>query len=244
MKILVFSAHAADFCSRAGGTIARHVQNGDTVYVIALSDGERSESGGLYLQDSSPSLEEVRTIRREEATNAAVILGAGIDFLGWNDLSFDYSVELVRQLAEFIRAFTPDAVISHHGPDSVSMDHDRTWRLVVNAVQVATAPGLESDYPPVPRLPLFLFEATVPLTELQGFNPAFYVDVTSTWDVKLKALQAFHRAQPFLEPWYTDVARRRAAQARFITGSTTIEYAEAFERMWPWVGRQLPMNDL
>jgi len=45
MKILVFSAHAADFCTRAGGTIAKHVQNGDTVYVIALSDGERSESG-------------------------------------------------------------------------------------------------------------------------------------------------------------------------------------------------------
>jgi 4-oxalomesaconate hydratase len=244
MKILVFSAHAADFCTRAGGTIAKHVQNGDTVYVIALSDGERSESGGLYQGDTHPSLDEVKAIRREEAANAAAILGAGIDFLGWNDLSFDYSVELVRQLAEFIRAFSPDALLSHHGPDPVSMDHERTWQLVVNAMQAATAPGLESDYSAVPRLPLFFFEATVPLTELEGFNPDFYVDVTDTWDVKLQALQAFQRAQPFLEPWYTDVAKHRAAQARFITGSTTIEYAEAFERMWPWVGQSLPLHEL
>ena len=244
MKILVFSAHAADFCTRAGGTIAKHVQNGDTVYVIALSDGERSESGGLYQGSAQPSLDEVRAIRREEAANAAAILGAGLDFLGWNDLSFDYSVDLVKQLAEFIRAFAPDALLSHHGPDPVSMDHERTWQLVVNALQAATAPGLESDYPPAPRLPLFLFEATNPMTELEGFNPDFYVDITDTWDVKLKALQAYHRAQQFLEPAYTDVARRRAAQARFITDSSTIEYAEAFERMWPWVGQSLPMNDL
>ena len=244
MKILVFSAHAADFCTRAGGTIAKHVQNGDTVYIICLSEGERSESGGLYQEEAPSSLDEVRAIRQEEAANAAAILGAGIDFPGWNDLSFDCSVGLIRQLADFIRAFAPDAVMTHHGPDPVSMDHERTWQLVVNAVQVATAPGLESDYAAVPRLPLFFFEATVPLTELEGFNPDFYVDVTQTWDVKLQALQAFHRAQPFLEPWYTDVAKHRAAQARFITGSTTIEYAEAFERMWPWVGQSLPLHEL
>ena len=124
------------------------------------------------------------------------------------------------------------------------MDHDRTWRLVTGAIHAATAPGLESDYPAVPRLPLFLFEATVPLTELQGFNPDFYVDITGVWDVKLRALQAFNRAQPFLEPWYTDVARHRAAQARFITGRADIEYAEAFERVWPWVGKGLPMHRL
>ncbi len=244
MHILVFSAHAADFCSRAGGTIARHVQDGDTVQVIALSDGERSESGGLYAGEAAPSLDEVRAVRRAEATTAAAFLGAGIDFLGWNDLSFDNTAAAVKELAQFIRAFSPDAVLTHHGPDLVSMDHDRTWRLVTGAIHAATAPGLESDYPAVPRLPLFLFEATVPLTELQGFNPDFYVDITGVWDVKLRALQAFNRAQPFLEPWYTDVARHRAAQARFITGRADIEYAEAFERVWPWVGKGLPMHRL
>jgi 4-oxalomesaconate hydratase len=43
LRILVFSAHAADFCSRSGGTIARHVGLGAVVRVVALSFGERSE---------------------------------------------------------------------------------------------------------------------------------------------------------------------------------------------------------
>ncbi|GAI88403.1 unnamed protein product [marine sediment metagenome] len=109
---------------------------------------------------------------------------------------------------------------------------------------MARAPGLESDYPRVLRLPLFLFEATIPLTDLEGFNPDFYIDITDVWEVKLEALKAFYRAQPFLESWYTNVARHRAFQARALSGHSEIEYAEAFERTRPWVGAHLPLNEL
>jgi len=60
MRILVFSAHVADFCSRAGGTLARHVRAGDRAKVVALTYGERSESGGLYAAGARPPLEEVK----------------------------------------------------------------------------------------------------------------------------------------------------------------------------------------
>lgn len=42
--ILVFSAHTADFCSRAGGTLAKYVRKGDKVHVTDLTYGERGES--------------------------------------------------------------------------------------------------------------------------------------------------------------------------------------------------------
>lgn len=244
MNILVFSAHSADFCSRSGGTIGKYVRKGHEVRVISLSFGERSESGGLYVEGSTLSLEEVKGIRHEEAIKAASILGAEIHFLDWGDLSFDYSMEQVKQLAEQIRAFCPDAVLTHHGPDPVSVDHDTTWRLVTRAVQVATAPGIESDYPRVLRPPLFLFEATIPLTDLEGFKPDFYINITDVWEMKLEALKVFHRAQGFLDSWYTDVARHRAFQARSLSGHSEIEYAEAFERTTPWVGTHLPLNEL
>jgi len=48
MRLLVFSAHSADFCSRAGGTIAKYAASGAQVRVVCLTYGERSESGGLY----------------------------------------------------------------------------------------------------------------------------------------------------------------------------------------------------
>lgn len=240
MRILTVSAHCADFCSRSGGTLAKHARKGDEVKVLALTHGERSESGGLYAGGAKPSLEEVIAIRHEEALRAAQILGVEIGFMSWGDLSFEFSIERAKQLAQEIRAFRPDVLLTHHGPDPVSMDHDTTWRLVMRAVQMASAPGLESELEPIRRGKVFLFEATVPLTELEGFNPDIYVDVTEVWPVKLEALRAYGRAQGFLVPWYTDVAKRRAFQAQRLGGGPKVEYAEAFERTTPWVGGYLP----
>jgi len=243
MRLLVFSAHTADFCSRSGGTIAKVVRAGGKVRAVLLSFGERSESGDLY-RGAQPSLEEVKAIRRQEAREAAQILGAELKFLDWGDLSFGYSPERVKALAEEIRAFRPDAILTHHGPDPWSVDHDMTWQLVRRANQVASAPGFESERERVRRVPLFLFEATIPLGEMEGFNPDFYIDITEVWDVKRRALEAFRQAQSFLAEWYTHMARHRAFQARHLTGKAEIEYAEAFERTTPWVGQSLPLHEL
>jgi len=241
MRILVVSAHSADFCSRAGGTICKYSQAGDSVRILSLCYGERSESGGLYANGAKPSLDQVRAIRHQEAVEAAGILGADIVFKDWGDLSFHYTTERAREVAQDIRAFAPDVILTHHGPDPRSVDHDTTYRLVMRAAQMAGAPGLESALAPVRRAQVFLFEATIPLTELEGFNPDIYLDVTDVWSIKVKALQAFARAQGFLEGWYTDVAKRRGFQAQRLSGQTGIEYAEAFERTSPWVGDRLPV---
>ena len=45
-RLLVVSAHAADFVWRAGGAIASVTAAGGTAHVVALSYGERGESGG------------------------------------------------------------------------------------------------------------------------------------------------------------------------------------------------------
>jgi 4-oxalomesaconate hydratase len=244
MRILAFSAHVADFCSRSGGTLAKHARAGDEVRVVALSSGERSESGGLYGGATSYSLEEIKAIRVEEGKEAAAIIGADIRFLDWGDLSFEVSIDRIKALALEIRDFCPDIIVTHHGPDPVSMDHDSCYKLALRAAQVAGAPGLESELAPCRRASLFLFEATIPLTELEGFNPDVYVDVTEVWDVKIEALKAFHRAQGFLESWYTDQAKLRGFQAQRLSGNRAIEYAEAFERVQPWVGKGLPVNEI
>lgn len=244
MSILVFSAHAADFCSRAGGTIAKYTRAGEQVRVVALSYGERSESSGLYAEDAAPTLSEIRQIRHEEASAAASILGAEIHFLDWGDLTFEYSMERVWTLAEEIRAFRPSAILTHHGPDPQSVDHDTTWRLVMRAAQIARAQGVETELAPVRAVPIFLFEATIPLTELEGFHPNVYVDVTDVWATKKEALDAYSRAQGFLAAWYSDQARHRAFQAQRLSGRREIEYAEAFTRTTPWVGNALLLNEV
>jgi 4-oxalomesaconate hydratase len=240
-RILVFSAHAADFCARCGGTIARHAQLGAAVRVVVLTYGERSESGGLYAESARPSLDEAKAIRRQEAAHAADVLGAEIGFLDWGDISFEFSLDRAKQLAETIRAFRPDAVLTHYGPEPMTVDHETTWRLVLRAVQVAGAAGLESAYEPLWRPVVFLFEPTNPLTELGGFRPDLYVDISDVWPIKLEALQSYRRAQNVLLEAYTDVARHRARQARHLSSRPDIVYAEAFQRVFPWVSDRLPL---
>lgn len=241
MKILVISAHVADFCSRSGGTIAKHVRDGDEARVIALTYGERSESGGLYAGGAKPALEDVKAVRREEGLEAAEILGAEIAFWDWSDLRFEYTQERALAIAQEIRRYRPGVLLTHHGPDPVSVDHDSAYRLATRAAQLAGAPGLESEHAPARRPEIFLFEATIPLTELEGFAPDLYVDITDVWETKLRALKAFHRAQQFLEPWYTDRAKLRAFQAQCF-GLSDCQYAEAFERTAPWAGSHLPVR--
>ena len=69
---LVISAHAADFVWRCGGAIALHQKLGYEVTVACLSYGERGESARLWKEGKS--LDEVKSIRRKEAENAASAL--------------------------------------------------------------------------------------------------------------------------------------------------------------------------
>ena len=47
-RILCISAHAADFCVRAGGTLARYAASGGAVRVVILSPGARGESNEVW----------------------------------------------------------------------------------------------------------------------------------------------------------------------------------------------------
>src|SRR3970040_2357167 len=85
MKILVFSAHSADFCSRAGDTIARAVERGGTVQVVDLTYGERCESPALWARTPAPRVAEVKRIRAKEIEAAAEILGASITCFDFDD---------------------------------------------------------------------------------------------------------------------------------------------------------------
>ena len=67
-SLLVVSAHAGDFVWRAGGAIAAATMRGEKATVVCVSYGERGESASQWLQGKS--LDEIKTIRRDEASAA------------------------------------------------------------------------------------------------------------------------------------------------------------------------------
>ena len=61
-RLMVIGAHSADFVWRGGGACAVTTQGGGEARVMALSYGERGESGELWKEEGQ-TLENVKQIR-------------------------------------------------------------------------------------------------------------------------------------------------------------------------------------
>src|SRR5215510_3480460 len=98
-RLLVVSAHAADFVWRAGGAIALYASRGARVRVLCLSSGERGESQGLWKKEGM-TLERVKQIRHEEATKAAETPGADNRCIDAGDYPLGVTPQLIEELVQ------------------------------------------------------------------------------------------------------------------------------------------------
>ena len=244
-KVLVVSAHAADFCSRAGGTIINYVKAESPVRIIDMTYGERGESNSLWLSRKDLTIEEVKAIRREEAVKAAEILGAEIRFMDFDDNPLTMNRERYEKLTWEIRDFHPTILLTHWINDPLNPDHEVTAKAVLWACVKATDP--DEGKPITPNPEIFMFEPSVPTNDLSEFRPDTYIDVTEVFEVKLEALKQF-KTQSGLPTVYTQWGAFRARQAVLrhdihgTPGKRDIKYAEAFKRYTPWTGKMFPLS--
>jgi 4-oxalomesaconate hydratase len=229
--ILVVSAHAADFVWRAAGAIATVVEEGGTAHVVALSYGERGESGELW-KDAGQTEERVKEIRHAEAEEAAAALGADFRSLDLGDYPLVMDAGAVERLTGLIRELEPQLILSHAARDPFNPDHGIAYDATVQARALASGAGFASAFETVSPPELLLFEPHQP--ELCGFVPTTFLDITSVWDKKVAAMQAMG-AQGYLRQYYSERAEHRANHARRISGRSDIRYAEAFQREIPLV---------
>ena len=67
------------------------------------------------------TLEEIKALRRAEATSAAAVLGAEIEFLDAGDYPLRESDELIDRIVRVFREVSPSVVLTHTLDDGV--DH-------------------------------------------------------------------------------------------------------------------------
>jgi len=230
-RLLVVSAHAADFVWRAGGYIALTTAAGAEAHVVCLSFGERGESPGAWAQPGS-TLDVVKKIRQAEAEQAGCVLGAVMHFLDKGDHPLPGSQQTALELAGLMRGIAPDVIVTHAQADPYNYDHPVAADLTVQARAIAQAPGRESAHPPLGAPPVFRFEPHQP--EMCEFRPDVLVDITPVFDLKQEAMAAM-RSQEHLARYYESLAERRAVQAVRNGGSPDIRYAEAYQRVFPQV---------
>lgn len=234
-RLLVIGAHAADFVWRAGGAIAVTTAAGGAARVISLSYGERGESGELW-KDPEQTLENVKRIRHEEAERAATALGADFRCLDLGDYPLDLDRAALERLADEIRAFRPNAVVTHTDRDPFNPDHAAAFFAVERARALASGAGVPSGFETIPPPDFYLFEPHQP--ELCNFTPNTFVDITAVIDRKKEAMTAM-ASQQYLQTYYGQRAEQRGNHARRVSGSSSVTYAEAFQRVLPRVVTEL-----
>jgi len=230
-RLLVVGAHSADFVWRAGGAIAVTTRAGGAARVIALSYGERGESGELWKVEGQ-TVEEVKRIRHAEAETAATALGADFHALDFGDYPLDIDAERLAAVVDEIREFAPHAIVTHTDTDPFNPDHPAAHRAVVAARALASGAGVSSAFPTIAPPDLYLFEPHQP--ELCNFTPTTFVDITEVMDAKREAMAAME-AQSYLQTYYAQRAEQRGNHARRASGRSDIGVAEAFQRVLPQV---------
>jgi 4-oxalomesaconate hydratase len=230
-SVLVIGAHSADFVWRAGGAVAMATRAGAEARVIALSYGERGESGELWKQEGQ-TLEKVKEVRHAEAERAAHTLGADFRALDFGDYPLHVDPDRLTQVVDEIRTFAPDVLITHTDTDPYNPDHPVAYQVVQRARSLAAGAGVASAFDAITPPSLFLFEPHQP--ELCNFTPTTFVDITPVYETKVEAMAAM-AAQQYLQTYYAQRAEQRGNHARRASGGADVRYAEAFQRVIPQV---------
>lgn len=166
-RILVLSPHPDDESIGCGGTLRKHVEDGDQVRVIFLTSGEKGGHG------RSPS-ETVR-VREEEARQAAKILGIQhLEFWHQPDGAIAATEAVAGRLRAEVNSFSPDVIYVTHERE-MHPDHRASVRLLRRALR-------GGDFSPC----VLAFEVWTPL---QKFHKV--VDISSQMNVKIQALEAY-----------------------------------------------------
>ncbi|MBO6883637.1 MAG: PIG-L family deacetylase [Marivita sp.] len=230
---LVISAHAADFVWRCGGAIALHQKLGYEVTVACLSFGERGESAKLWKEGKT--LDEVKSIRRKEAENAANALNVhDIQFFDLGDYPLVVDHDNKMKLVDLVRAVQPKFMLSHSKYDPYNTDHMYTSSLSLEVRMIAQAWGHNPGEKVLGAPQLYLFEPHQ--TEQMGWKPDVFLDITEVWDQKRAAIECME-GQHHLWDFYTNVAENRGNHFRRNSGGQSggrpAKYAEGFQSVFP-----------
>jgi len=168
-------------------------------------------------------------------TRAAEILGEKIVFFDVGDYPMRIPENVVYELAGLYRKVRPEFILTHSLKDPYNFDHPLVSQVAQEARMVAQAHGHEPGTPVIGAPAVFLFEPHQP--EQCEFKPQVLLDISSVWPKKHDAFKAMN-AQEHLWHYYERVALQRGVQASR-NSNKHIEYAEAYQRVFPQVTEEL-----
>ena len=210
MKILIIAPHPDDEVLGCGGTIAKHTKERDEVCFCIVTKA--------YLPDWS---EEFIKNRPKEIEKANKILGIKKTyFLDYPTVKLDTipQKELNESISKVVNEVNPDVVYIPHKGD-LNKDH----RLVFESCLVVTRPANH-------KVKRILSYETLSETEwgqaIEPFIPNVYVDISETFEKKIKAIKAYEsELREYPHPRSLEIVEALAKKRGSEVG---VNFAEAF----------------
>jgi len=213
--VLIVAAHPDDEVLGCGGTIAKHIDQGDKVHTVFMADGTSARTSAK--EDSIKK-------RIETCDHVQSFFGiTSTHFLEFSDNQMDNIplLEVIKKLEKVFKKIKPSIIYTHHHND-LNIDHRKTHEAVMTVAR------------PIPRSiisEIYGFEvlsSTEWSTPQKGvFAPNFFVDITKQLDTKINALRMYNdEMRPTPHSRSINHAEVLAKHRGYSVG---LEMAEAFE---------------
>ena len=177
VDILGISVHPDDIELASSGTVLRHVDQGYTVGIVDLTQGELGTRG------SGP-------LRIKEAENSAKILGLSFrENLGLKDGFFEVNEENILPVAAAIRQYQPTIILANSLHDR-HPDHGRAAELVRRAIFVSGLVKVETKRNGLMQSK-WRPKAAYHYIQDYRLKPDVVVDITAYQSKKMESILAF-----------------------------------------------------
>lgn len=205
MNILVIGAHHDDIELGCGGTVARLVEEGHTVYGTVLTNSETH-----YDLKNIHRTKEQAVIEARKAADVIGLQLVELDYPQVDNGTLQYDVDLMRVLESFIAEKKIKLVFSHWQYD-MNTDHEAAAKITtVAARHVHSILMYRSNWYQPDR----------------AFNGIFYVDISKTIHKKIRSLESYSvEIQNRSREWIDSFIDHN----RSFGFSIGVEYAEVFE---------------
>ena len=203
MNILAIGAHFDDVELGCGGTLARHVQQGDNVYVFVATISGFVNQYNQEVRSNENALAEAR--------NAMSILGIKELLCGnFKTLEIEFVDALNIEILKIVQEKKIDQVYAHWTGD-IHHDHQAVAKASLHSCRH------------VPRLLMYRSNWYHSTLEFRG---NFYIDISQYWETKQKAIRAHVTEVDRTGEKWINFFRNEAENAGQRIG---VKYAEVFE---------------
>lgn len=202
MNVLAIGAHFDDIELGCAGALAKHVKNGDSVYIYVATDSQYTNPQGTLMRSDNEASEDGET--------AANIIGATLYKGSCKSLFLEFNEELNSQLIQIIEDKKIDMIYTHW-IDDIQHDHINLARASIHAGRH------------VPRILLYRSNWYISDTP---FHENFYVDISDTWEIKEQAILSYKSEMKRVGTKWIDYFQREAENNGLKMG---VKYAEGFQ---------------